>query len=560
MTLVVPAEHAVAAAFAGIAAARSHIDLTVHSGEHPRMGATDVVPFIPLEGTTMDDCIALARALGERVGRELEIPVFLYERAATRPDRENLADVRRGEFEGLRTELGTNPNRVPDYGPNRVHPTAGAVAIGARPFLVAYNVYLGPASNVPIAKEVAKAVRHSTGGLRYVKALGLEVDGQAQVSMNLVDTERTPLSRAYEMVKMEAAAHGVAPTWSEIVGLVPERALFEAAARHIQLRGFSPEMVIENRVRQAVQGGPSLSGFVASVASPTPAPGGGTVAAHAGALGAALAQMVAGLTVGKKKYAAVDAEMKEAALKASGLVMRLSALADQDAVAYGAVTRAYKLPSEPETAAAVRRTAIHDALLGAAQVPLDTARACVAVAEIALVVATKGNTNAVSDAAVAVLLAEAACKGAAYNVRINVSALDDRSAGTGLVQEALLCVTRTEQLAKQVGARIEQVLAQQRSKRRGAEARHGSAPTTRDEGRAKHDGPAVDPPGRRTTTDCASSVRRVDPVEQELERAVRLTTPHDFRAKQIEHPLTIRSLDPLDPALQVRLAPRPAAA
>src|SRR5580692_1478265 len=135
MTLVVPVEHAVAAALAGITAARSHIDLTVHSGEHPRMGASDVVPFIPLEGTTMDDCIALARTLGERVGRELEIPVFLYERAATRPDRENLADVRRGEFEGLRAELGTNPNRVPDFGPNRVHPTAGAVAIGARPFL-----------------------------------------------------------------------------------------------------------------------------------------------------------------------------------------------------------------------------------------------------------------------------------------------------------------------------------------------------------------------------------------------------------------------------------------
>ncbi|HKO14622.1 MAG TPA: glutamate formimidoyltransferase, partial [Gemmatimonadaceae bacterium] len=284
ITFVVPVEHAVEAAFAGIAKARDLIDLTTHTGEHPRMGAADVVPFIPLEGTTIEDCIVLARALGERVGQALEIPVFLYERAASRADRENLADVRRGEFEGLREQIGRDATRLPDFGPPRIHPSAGAVAIGARPFLVAYNVYLGPAVNVPVAKEVAKALRHSSGGLRYVKALGLEVDGQAQVSMNLVDTEKTPLFRAFDMVKMEAASQGVSPTWSEIVGLVPERVLFDTAARHVQLRNFSPEMVLERRVREAVQGGESLSGFVASVAAPVPTPGGGSVAAHAGAL------------------------------------------------------------------------------------------------------------------------------------------------------------------------------------------------------------------------------------------------------------------------------------
>jgi glutamate formiminotransferase len=189
ITFVAPIENAVAAALAGIRTASDLIDLTKHSGEHPRMGATDVVPFIPLEGTTMEDCIVLARTLGDRVGKELGIPVFLYERAATRPDRENLADVRRGEFEGLRDEIGKNPNRKPDFGPEKIHATAGATAIGARPFLVAYNVYLGDKSNVPVAKEVAKAVRGLSGGLRYVKGLGFEVDGQAQVSMNLVDTE-----------------------------------------------------------------------------------------------------------------------------------------------------------------------------------------------------------------------------------------------------------------------------------------------------------------------------------------------------------------------------------
>jgi len=241
MTFVAPVERAVDAAFAGIRIARERIDLNHHTGEHPRMGATDVVPFIPLEGTTMEDCIVLARTLGERVGRELEIPFFLYERAATRPDRENLADVRRGEFEGIRDEMKSGAaNRVPDFGPARIHATAGAVAIGARPFLVAYNVYLGPATNIVVAKAVAKAVRGSSGGLRYVKGLGLEVDGQAQVSMNLVDTEKTPLYRAYEIVKMEAESQGVSPTWSEIVGLVPEKALFETAARHIQLRDFKP--------------------------------------------------------------------------------------------------------------------------------------------------------------------------------------------------------------------------------------------------------------------------------------------------------------------------------
>jgi glutamate formiminotransferase/formiminotetrahydrofolate cyclodeaminase len=455
ITFVVPVERAVEAAFAGIRAAQEHIDLNRHSGEHPRMGAADVVPFVPLETSTMEDCVMLARTLGERVGRELQIPVFLYERAATRPDRENLADVRRGEFEGLRDEIGRNPNRVPDYGPARIHPTAGAVAIGARPFLVAYNVYLGPASNMEVAKAVAKAVRGSAGGLRYVKALGLEVDGQAQVSMNLVDVEKTPVFRAFDAVKMEAEAQGVSPTWSEIVGLVPEGALFDTAARHLQLRNFSREMIVEHRVRRAVEGGQSVSRFVAAVASPSPVPGGGSVAAHAGALAAALTQMVAGLTVGKKKYAAVDAEMRDIAVRAAGLVNTLSALAVRDAEAYAEVSAALKLPQAPEAAAAARSAALSTGLLRAARVPLDTARACANVAELAVVVAERGNTNATSDAGVAALLAEAGCKGAAFNVRINVAALDDRSLGTALVEEVARLVEITSKRAAEAVARVE---------------------------------------------------------------------------------------------------------
>ncbi|MEP6764917.1 MAG: glutamate formimidoyltransferase [Gemmatimonadaceae bacterium] len=431
ITFIADLDAAVNAAFAAISIAHARIDLTKHQGEHPRIGATDVVPFIPLEGTTMDDCIALAKQLGQRVGNELGIPVYLYERAASRPDRENLADVRRGEFEGLRTDILTNDARIPDFGPRAVHATAGAMAIGARPFLVAYNVYLGPESNLSVAKEVAKAVRGSSGGLRYVKGLGLAVDGQAQVSMNLVDTEKTPLHRAYEAVRTEAAAYGVTPTWSEIVGLVPERVLLEAGARHVQLRGYSPAMLLERKVRDVVAGGESLDAFVSRVASPAPTPGGGSVVAHAAALGAALAQMVVGLTIGRKKYSGVESEMKTLAGKATALRQQLSSLVVRDAEAYDAVRAAYALPSEPESAAATKANAVRAALLFAADVPLETARAAAAVAEIASQLAEKGNTNAVSDACVAALLAEAACKGAAWNVRINVASLDESAANEG---------------------------------------------------------------------------------------------------------------------------------
>jgi glutamate formiminotransferase/formiminotetrahydrofolate cyclodeaminase len=458
ITFVAPIDAVVDAAFAGIREAHQHIDLRTHSGEHPRMGATDVVPFIPLEGATMEDCIALARQLGERVGRELQIPVFLYERAATRPDRENLADVRRGEFEGIRADIGTTPQRTPDFGPSTVHESAGAIAIGARPFLVAYNVYLGPASNMPVAKEVAKAVRGSSGGLRYVKAMGFEVDGQAQVSMNLVDTEKTPLHRVFDVVKMEAQAHGVSPTWSEIVGLVPERALFEAAARHIQLRDFTPQIVLERKVREAITGGESLSGFVGSVASPSPTPGGGSVAAHAGALAAALAQMVAGLTMGKKKYVAVDAEMREIAVRAAALGNTLSALVARDAAAYAVVAAAYKLPADSDAQQAEKSAKIDDALLHAADVPLETARACAEVATLALAVAERGNTNAASDAGVAALLAEAGCVGASYNVRINVASLSDKSRGGALAEEVKAVVTRTKDLVRKTTELVEKSL------------------------------------------------------------------------------------------------------
>lgn len=434
ITFVAPREAAVDAALAGIREATARIDLNEHTGEHPRLGATDVVPFVPLEGSTMDDCIALARTLGARVAAELGIPVYLYERAATRPERQNLADVRRGEFEGIRDSIATSPARGPDFGAPRVHPTAGAIAIGARPFLVAYNVYLGDATALPVAKRVARAVRGSSGGLRGVKALGLEVDGQAQVSMNLVDLEMTPLARAFDVVKMEAAASGVLPTWSEIVGLVPERALLETAIRHLQLDRFSTDQVLERRVRDAeAAAGPSPGGFTDAVASAAPTPGGGSVAAHVGALAAALVEMVAGLTIGRPRYAAAEAELRDVQERARTLRRELEQLVARDAESYAAVAAAYRLPRGTDDERGARTTAIEAALIGASEVPLETARAAAAILPLAAAAAERGNQNARSDALVAQLLATAAVRAAALNIETNVTALPNPTRGRPLL-------------------------------------------------------------------------------------------------------------------------------
>jgi glutamate formiminotransferase/formiminotetrahydrofolate cyclodeaminase len=334
------------------------------------------------------------------------------------------------------------------------------VAIGARPFLVAYNVYLGAAANLPLAKTIAKGVRESSGGFKHVKGLGLEVDGQAQVSMNLVDTESTPLHVPFDFISEQAKAAGAEVTWSEIIGLVPERVLFDSAKHYLKLAQFTKEQVLERQVAGAMRdaaggagkaqtsrGEGSAAGsdaFLAAVASGDPVPGGGSVAAYAGALAAALTRMVTGLTLGKKKYAAVESEMSGIASNAAALVEKLEGLVATDAVVYSAVAAAYKMPKGNEVEIDARKQAITTALLGAAEVPLETARACAGVADLAGVVAEKGNSNAITDAGVAALLADAGCKGAAYNVRINVSSLDDRAAGEHLVREVMELVQRVE--------------------------------------------------------------------------------------------------------------------
>jgi len=426
-TFVAPPAAAVEAAFRAIAVARERIDLTRHQGEHPRMGATDVVPFVPIRDVTMDECVTLARALGERVGRELEIPVFLYARAATRPARARLPDIRKGEFEGLRARIGTDPTTDPDFGPRRIHPTAGATAIGARPFLVAYNIYLDTA-DVSIAKAIAKKIRTSGGGLPALQASGFEVGGGAQVSMNLLDLDVTSPAAAFAAVEAEARQRGIAIDRSEIVGLIPERAILEAGAASLKLPDAADHL-LEAKIRSAE--GPRLDAWLDELAAASPVPGGGSAAALAGVLAGALVAMVARLTIGRKAYAAAEARAREILAEAETLRGELRRLVDDDAAAYTRVSDAYKIPKDDPS----RGRAIDMALLGAAHTPLEAARGAGRLIRLAREIETIGNKNARSDALVAEGLARATLAGALENVRINVAALTDPGPGRALLTE-----------------------------------------------------------------------------------------------------------------------------
>ncbi|GAB4458879.1 MAG: hypothetical protein OHK0041_23560 [Anaerolineales bacterium] len=425
------------AAFRAIRAAAELIDLDQHTGEHPRIGAADVVPFVPLKDISMQECVEIARRVGQRVGEELGIPVYLYEAAATRPDRVNLENIRRGQYEGLKTEIETNPERKPDFGPSKL-PKAGATVIGARNPLIAYNIYL-TTSDVEIAKKIAKAVRHSSGGLRYVKALGLLVEGRAQVSMNLTNFHETPLARVVEFVRREAERYGVGIHHSELVGLIPQEALVDAAVWYTQLDGFDKEQILESRLYSAEaaasRSADNCPSFIEVLSTPTPTPGGGSAAAYAGAMGAALVSMVAGLTMGKKKYAEVEAEMQAIRVMAEKLRKELTDAVDDDASAFEALMGTFKLPKETEEQKAARSAAIINATLNAARVPLHVASDSVKVMELAVKCARRGNVNAISDAMSGFAMARAALTAAGYNVRINLNSLEDRSAGEKMLAE-----------------------------------------------------------------------------------------------------------------------------
>jgi len=429
LTFAGPPQAVEEAAFRAIKTAAELIDLNQHTGEHPRIGATDVCPFVPLTDISMDECVAIAKRLGQRVGDELGIPVYLYEQAATRPERANLENIRRGQFEGLKDEIASNPDRRPDYGPSELGP-AGATVIGARSYLIAYNVYL-TSDEVEIAKKIAKTIRHSSGGLRYVKALGLLVEGRAQVSINLTDYRKTPIALVVETIRREAQRYGVGIHHSEVVGLVPQEALVDAAVWYSQLDAFDKEQILESRLYDATASSRTRDcpSFINELAAPTPTPGGGSAAAYSAAMGAGLVTMVTGLTIGKKKYADIEAQMQAVRVHAEKLREELTYAVDDDASAFEAVMGAYKLPKDTPEQEAARSASIQSATLNAAHVPLHVAESAIKVMELALMCVESANLNAISDAASAAAMAKAGLTAAGYNVRINVAALSDPSTG-----------------------------------------------------------------------------------------------------------------------------------
>jgi glutamate formiminotransferase/formiminotetrahydrofolate cyclodeaminase len=412
ITLVGEREAIQEAAIRGVGKAAELIDLTKHQGAHPRMGASDVIPFIPIDGVTIEDCVAMARHVGEQIWKRFQIPVYFYEAAATSPERTNLENIRRGQFEGIRDEIATSPARRPDFGEK---------------FLIAYNVFLNT-TDVDIAKKIAKSVRFSNGGMRFVKGAGFLVRGMAQVSMNLTDFEQTPVHRVFELVKREAARYGVIPTSSEIVGLIPKKALEQAAEWFLQVENFDSSLILENRLAAVMGGKIAVGGlragvepFVEQLAAPTPTPGGGSAAAAAGAMAAALAYMVAAMSRGKKAYLAHESELSAAIARLSQLREELKEAVDADAESFNSVMKAYK-----QAKGAADGDAIVDAALKeATRIPFGVAERAKEVGDLATKLGPITNPNMKSDLTTSSALARAATEGAMANVEINLASIKD---------------------------------------------------------------------------------------------------------------------------------------
>ncbi len=423
------------AAFQSIRKAQELIDLNQHEGAHPRIGAADVVPFVPITGVSMTECVEIARRLGKRVGEELSIPVYLYEDAATRPDRQNLENIRKGQFEGLKVDIEKDMDRAPDFGPARLG-SAGATVIGARAPLIAFNVYL-TTGDVEIAQKIAKAVRNSSGGLRYVKGMGVLVDGMAQVSMNLTNYKKTPIFRVVELVRREAQRFGVGIHHSELVGLIPQEALVDTAVWYTQMDQFEPAQILETRLYSAQQTAPAAQvdpyTFINDLASGNPTPGGGSAAAFTAAEAAGLVAMVGRVTIGKKNYSTVESRMWQMIEEADRLRAELTRAVQEDADAFNSIIQAYKLPKTSPEEITVRGAAVEEAILGAAIVPHRVAGLAMRVLRLALSAVEYGNLNAISDGASAANLAIAAIRSAILNVKINRKSLKDPSTADNLL-------------------------------------------------------------------------------------------------------------------------------
>lgn len=488
------------AAFRAIAKAAEVIDMTKHRGAHSRIGATDVCPFVPVSEITMEDCIALAHEVAERVARELGIPVYLYEEAAQKPERQNLATVRAGEYEGLPEKL-KDPAWAPDYGKPVFNPRSGATVIGAREFLIAYNVNLNTRDR-RLAHEIALGLRESgrakrdeagnivkddsgktvnlPGKFKHIKAVGWYIEdyGIAQVSINFTNYKVTPVHVVFDEAIREAEKLGLRVTGSELVGLIPKEAMLMTGRFYLEKQGKSPGVPEKELIRTAVrslglndvapfdvekkiieyqfkESAPSLvrltlREFTDELSLDSPAPGGGSTAALCGALSAALSSMVANLTIGKKGYEDVQAELKEAAVKAQSAKDEMLRAIDEDTRAFNKVMEAFRLPKGTEEQGREKEVAIESAYVKATRVPLGVLDKSASLLELAKTAAFKGNKSSLSDAGVAALVAEAAAVGAHYNVLINLPNIRDEIFREDVKRKAQSFLEKAHKLATEV--------------------------------------------------------------------------------------------------------------
>ncbi len=488
------------AAFNAIKKAAELIDMSKHKGEHSRIGATDVCPFVPVSEVTMEECVEIAKEVGKRVGEELGIPVYLYEEAATRPERENLATIRQGEYEGLEEKL-KDPEWKPDYGEAVFNPRSGATVMGAREFLIAYNVNLNT-KDKKIAGEIGKTIREAgkskkdesgkiirdengkavkiPGTLKKVKAVGwyIEEYGQAQVSINLTSYKVTPFHRVFEEVKYQAEKLGALVTGSELVGLIPKEAMIEAGRYFLEKQCLSPGVPEEDLIHMAImsmglsQLGPfdpekkiieyrvrkkegsltekKISEFINELSRSSPAPGGGSVCALCGSISAALSSMVANLTYGKKGYEDNWEDAKKLALDSQELKDRFLDGVNKDTEAFHKVMEAIRLPGKTDEDKEKKKKAMEEAYKKATLVPLSVLKYSFKALELAKKGALIGNINAVSDAGVGGLTAYAASEGAYYNVKINLDNIEDKEFKDKIEKEANKVLNKIKDLTREV--------------------------------------------------------------------------------------------------------------
>ncbi|HAH31006.1 MAG TPA: glutamate formimidoyltransferase [Elusimicrobia bacterium] len=435
LTFIAPLETAAEAMFAVTKKAAGLIDLNHHKGEHPRMGATDVAPFIPIMDSTLEECVKLAETAGERIGRELNIPVYLYDKAARNENRRDLAKVRKGQFEGLKEEIGKNSDRIPDFGPNKIHPTAGAMAIGARNQIVNFNVNLAT-TDMDFAKILAKKIRTSGGGLPALRAkeIFLESKGQVQISTVLTDYKTTSIKRVMDEMARELAPKNIAVTGTELIGLTTQEAITDYAVEALNVKDFSKDsQVLETKLLKLLSSWQAGAGlFVDALANTDPTPGGGSAAAVSGAMGCALGQMALGITLRGKKFE----EAKKPALNALREKLgehkaSLQHCMSEDSASFDIFMAAIKLPKDnPE-----RKIKMQAALKYAAEVPLKTARLASEALAGLEVCSGAVSPQVVSDYRSARYLLEAAIRCAAENVFINAEGLEDKACGEKMVRE-----------------------------------------------------------------------------------------------------------------------------